>query len=69
MKRLLTAMGYAAGAAHDAAVGKVYQVYRTQAEVLGYSDVFRYTAIVAFAVVPFCFFLSRTKGGSRGASH
>ena len=68
-EKTLMAMGYAARAAHDAAVGKVYQLYRTQAEVLGYSDVFRYTAIVAFAVVPVCFFLSGTKGGSRGAPH
>jgi len=68
-ERALTAMGYAAGAVHDVAVGRVYQLYRTQASVLGYSDVFIYTAIVAFAVVPLCFFLSGVKGGGRGAAH
>jgi DHA2 family multidrug resistance protein len=68
-ERTLTTMGRAAGAAHDMAVGKVYQLYRTQAEVLGYSDVFFFTAIIAFAVVPFCFILSGMKGGSRGAAH
>ncbi|MGO8846727.1 MAG: DHA2 family efflux MFS transporter permease subunit [Methylocella sp.] len=68
-ERTLTAMGYAARVAHDVAVGRVYQVYRTQAEVLGYSDVFLFTAIVAFAVVPLCFLLSGVKGGGRGAAH
>jgi DHA2 family multidrug resistance protein len=68
-EKTLKAMGYAVDAAHDAAVGRVYQVFRAQAEVLGYSDVFLFTAVVAFAVVPFCFFLSGTKGGSRGAAH
>jgi MFS transporter, DHA2 family, multidrug resistance protein len=65
----LKAMGYAARAAHDAAVGRVYQLYRTQAEVLAYSDVFIFAAIVAFAVVPLCYFVSSTKGGGRGATH
>ena len=62
-------MGVAANAVHDVAVGKVYQAYRLQAEVLGYSDVFFYTAMVAFAVMPFCFFLSGMKGGEGGAMH
>ena len=35
-QRALIAMGHAASAAHDIAVGRVYQAYRTQAEVLGY---------------------------------
>jgi DHA2 family multidrug resistance protein len=66
-ERTLTAMGYAVNAAHDVAVGRVYQLYRTQAEVLGYSDIFLFIAVVSFAVVPFCFFLSGVKGGGRGA--
>lgn len=68
-ERTLTAMGRAAGAAHDAAVGQVYQLYREQAAVLAYSDVFLFTAAVAFAVVPFCFILSGVKGSGRGAAH
>lgn len=62
-ERALVAMGHVASAAHDIAVGKVYQVYRTQAAILGYSDVFLMTATVAFAVVPFCLLLSDLKGG------
>jgi DHA2 family multidrug resistance protein len=65
-ERALVAAGRAAGAAHDAAVGMVYQAYRKQAQVLGYSDVFLYVAIVSFCVVPFCLFLTNTKA-SRGA--
>ena len=41
--------------------------YRAQAEVLAYSDVFLFTAVVAFAVVPFCLILSSAKGGGRAA--
>ncbi|MGH6849758.1 MAG: DHA2 family efflux MFS transporter permease subunit [Methylocella sp.] len=67
-ERTLTAMGHAANAAHDIAVGQAYQVFRVQAEVLAYSDVFLLAATVAFAVVPFCLFLSGTKGGA-GAAH
>jgi DHA2 family multidrug resistance protein len=36
--------------------------------VLAYSDVFLLAGVVAFAVVPFCFFLSGKKGGF-GAVH
>jgi len=68
-QRALIAMGHAAAAAHDVAIGRIYQVYRRQAEILAYSDVFFYTALVAFAVVPFCFILSGVKGSGRGAAH
>jgi DHA2 family multidrug resistance protein len=45
-------------------------VFRTQAAVLGYADVFFYCAIIAFAVVPFCFLLSPKTGGMRaGGGH
>jgi len=61
----LRAMGRAGATAHDTAVGHVYQVMRTQVAVLAYADVFFYRAIVAFAVVPFCFLLSAKIGGMR----
>ncbi len=67
-ERTLMAMGRAASAVHDVAVGNVYQVFRVQAAVLAYSDVYLLAALVAFAVVPFCFFLSGKKGGA-GAVH
>jgi DHA2 family multidrug resistance protein len=62
-ERTLTAMGRAASAAHDMALGNAYQVFRVQAAVLAYSDVYLLAAGVAFTVVPFCFFLSPSKGG------
>jgi DHA2 family multidrug resistance protein len=66
----LRTMGRAAGAVHDLAVGRVFQVFRTQVSVLAYADVFLYCSFVAFAVVPFCFLLSPSKGGgSPGAGH
>jgi DHA2 family multidrug resistance protein len=67
-ERTLTAMGRAAGATHDMAVGNAYQDFIVQAAVLAYSDVYRLAGVVAFAVVPFCFFLSGKKGGF-GAVH
>jgi MFS transporter, DHA2 family, multidrug resistance protein len=68
-QRALIAMGYAASAAHEMALGRVYQVYQRQAEILAYSDVFYYVSLVAFAVVPLCFFLSNVKGSGGGAAH
>ena len=71
--KALLAAGFekeARAVAHDAATGRVYQVFRTQAAVLGYADVFFYSAIVAFIVVPFCFLLSPKTGGMQaGGGH
>lgn len=67
-ERTLTAMGRAMSAVHVTAVGNAYQAFRAQAAVLAYSDVFLLAGVVAFAVVPFCFFLSGKKGGA-GAVH
>ena len=64
----LTALGRPASAVHDIAVGQAYQAFLAQAAVLAYSDVFLLAGVVAFAVVPFCFLLSGTKGGG-GAVH
>src|ERR1700761_344358 len=57
-EQTLRGLGRAGAGAHDAAVGRVYQVFRTQAAVLGYRDVFFYCAIVAFLIVPLCFLVS-----------
>jgi DHA2 family multidrug resistance protein len=68
--RSLTAMGHAAGSVHNIAVGKVYQVFRTQVAVLAYSDVFLFFSFVAFFAVPFCFLLSGSKAaGGVSAGH
>jgi DHA2 family multidrug resistance protein len=69
-QRALRAMGYAEQAAHDAAIGFVYQSFRTQVAVLAYSDVFYYCALLSLFVVPFCFLLSPKVGGAgRGGGH
>ncbi len=43
------------------ALGGVYQTIRTQTAIMAYSDVFIYCAILAFAVVPFCFLMTSKK--------
>ncbi|HXW70005.1 MAG TPA: DHA2 family efflux MFS transporter permease subunit [Methylocella sp.] len=68
-QRALIAMGYAVSAARDAAIGRVYQVYLRQAEVLAYNDIFYYVTLIAFAAVPLSLFLSRMKGGAGAAPH
>jgi DHA2 family multidrug resistance protein len=68
-EQTLHSLGRVGAAAHDAAVGRVYQVFRTQAAILGYRDVFFYCAIVAFLIVPLCFLLSPKTGGMRGGGH
>ena len=62
--------GRVGGAAHDIAVGRVFQMFRIQATVLAYSDVFLLCAIVAFIVVPLSLLLSPRKSGGRpGGAH
>ncbi|HEY0908876.1 MAG TPA: EmrB/QacA family drug resistance transporter, partial [Bradyrhizobium sp.] len=70
-ERTLHSMGRVGAVAHDVAVGRVYQVFRTQVQVLAYSDVFYFCAIVAFIVVPFCFLISPKTGGggAPGGAH
>ena len=70
-EQTLRSMGRVGAAAHEAAVGRAYQVFRAQASVLAYADVFYYCAIVAFIVVPFCFLLSPKTGGggAPGGAH
>ncbi len=69
-EQTLRAMGRAGAAVQDIAVGRVFQMFRLQATVLAYSDVFFYCAMVAFLVVPLSFLLSPKKGGGRpGGAH
>ena len=64
------ALGRATGdAAHQIAIGRVYQVFRTQVQVLAYADIFYYCSLLAFAVVPFCFLLSARKAQGGGGAH
>jgi MFS transporter, DHA2 family, multidrug resistance protein len=68
-EQTLRAMGRAGLAVHDVAVGRVYQAYRMQATILAYSDVFYYCSLIAFLVVPFCFFLSAKKAAGGPGGH
>lgn len=66
LEQSFRAMGHAAASAQHLAEGAAYQSFQTQVAVLAYSDVFFYAGLVAFAVIPFCFLLSPTKGGAVG---
>jgi DHA2 family multidrug resistance protein len=66
----LRALGHPAAAARDMALGQVYRIIRTQSAIMAYNDTFVYCAIVAFAVVPFCFLMtSKRSTGGPGAAH
>jgi DHA2 family multidrug resistance protein len=69
-EQTLRTMGRAGAAVHDVAVGRIFQMFRLQATVLAYSDVFLYCSMVAFIVVPLSFLMSPKKGGGRpGGAH
>jgi len=69
-ERTLRSMGVAAANVHDVALGRVYQMFRVQVQVLAYSDVFLYCSYLAFFTVPFCLLISARKGGGRpGGGH
>ena len=51
-ERVLHAYGYTAGAAHDAALGLLNHTLNQQAAILAYMDVFTFSALAAFCVIP-----------------
>jgi DHA2 family multidrug resistance protein len=59
--RAIEALGQSADAVQQMALGRLYQVLRTQASVSAYTDVFMLCAILAFAAVPLAFLFSPTK--------
>jgi DHA2 family multidrug resistance protein len=66
----IRALGRGAAGLHGAAVGHVYQAFLRQATILGYVNVYYYFALVAFCVVPLCFFLpARKVSGGPGGGH
>ncbi len=66
----LRSLGRAADTVHQEAVAHTYQMYMKQASILAYGNVFQYTAIIAFLVVPFCFLISaKTASGGGGGGH
>lgn len=69
-EQTLRTLGHAAGSVHDEAVSHTYQTYLKQAAVLAYNNVFQYSALVAFCVVPLCLLISKKKAaGGGGGGH
>ena len=68
--RQLVSMGYSQAEAGTRAVGLVYTTLRTQAQILAYSDVFMFCAILAFAVAPVALLFKNVKAkAGAGAAH
>ena len=63
------AAGRAPGVAQAAAQNQLYSQYLKQSSILAYNDCFILFSIIAFAVIPFCFLLKPSVGGSRGGGH
>jgi hypothetical protein len=66
-------MGRAGSAVRDDAVGRIYQVFRIQAAVLAYADIFMYAGIIAFIMIPLSFLVAHKMpaeviSSSRGCS-
>jgi DHA2 family multidrug resistance protein len=57
----IEALGQGTDAAHRIALGRLYQVVRTQASISAYTDVFMLCAALAFCAVPLAFLFSATK--------
>jgi DHA2 family multidrug resistance protein len=68
-QQTLISTGHAAATTMTTATGQVYQMLRTQAQVLAYSDVFMFCAVAAFTVVPFAFLFSGVKAKGGGGGH
>ena len=64
--RALQATGSTMAEAQRSASAMLHQTLQTQAEILAYSDVFRFCAALAIFIVPFTFLLSSAKGGKSG---
>ncbi|WP_342107185.1 DHA2 family efflux MFS transporter permease subunit [Methylobacterium sp. SI9] len=65
----LRSLGRAASTVHQQAVAHTYQTYMKQAQVLAYSNVFQYTAIIALMVVPLCLLISAKTAQGGGGGH
>jgi DHA2 family multidrug resistance protein len=65
----LRSLGRAASVVHQQAVAHTYQTYMKQAQVLAYSNIFQYTAVIALMVVPLCFLISAKTAQGGGGGH
>ena len=66
-RQMLISMGRSAADAATQASGVIYTTLRTQSQILAYSDVFLFTAVLAFAAAPFALLFKPTKPGGGGA--
>ena len=63
-------LGHAPAVLPQMAAGVINRILGEQAFLLAYMDVFQLSAVVAFAVIPFCFLFRATRGaGKPGAAH
>lgn len=62
----LRGMGRTAAGAEHAALGLLNRMLNQQAAVLAYADLFRFTALAAFAVIPLTFLFRGSTAGGRG---
>ena len=65
----LRSLGRAPDNLHTLAVTHTYATYLKQAQVLAYGNVFLYTSVIAFLVVPFCFLISKKTAAGGGGGH
>lgn len=62
-EQTLRSMGYAGVAVRDVAIGRIYQVYLMQAQVLAFADIFMYLTFVAAAMIPLSLLVSADSTG------
>ena len=68
-EQALLTLGRAPASVHDQAVSHTYQTYMGQAAILAYNNVFQYSALLAFLVVPLCLIISnKTPAGEGGGT-
>ncbi len=65
----LRSLGRPPDSINQQAVSHAFTVFREQAQILAYSNVFLYTSVIAFLVVPFCFFISKKTAQGGGSAH
>jgi hypothetical protein len=68
-EQALRAMGRSGSAVRDDAVGHIYQVFRLQAAVLAYADIFMYASIIAFIMIPLSFLVAPIKCPPKPSPH
>jgi MFS transporter, DHA2 family, multidrug resistance protein len=68
-EQALQAMGRAGSAVRDDAIGHIYQVFRIQAAVLAYADIFMYAGIVAFIMIPMSFLVTPVRSPRKPSPH